>query len=196
MLIHMTPMVVLRGTPEAVTYYELLKSEVQDRVVKGFAAVPGENRRFYWDGPPIWSALRRLAQTFAEREVAVVASTFCATFTLPGLDARDAVDSMARTYAAVFGNRSERYQRDYLADQFARFGVDAAVFHDCRTTPEASHVRYGLAVRSERQTGVPALVIEADSHDERLFSADRLQRRLGEFLDQHAPLTADVGVLQ
>jgi 2-dehydropantoate 2-reductase len=193
MLTHMTPMVVLRGTPEAVAYYQLLKSEVEDRIANGTAAVPGERQRFYWDGPPIWSALRPLAQIFADRGVAIVASTFCATFTLTGLDPRDPVESIARTYAAVFGNRSERYQRDYLADKFGRFDVDAAVFHDCRTTPEASHVRYGLAVRAERQTGVPAFMIEADSHDERLFSADRLQRRLGEFLEQHEPRTADVG---
>ena len=193
MLTHMTPMVVLRGTPEAVAYYELLKSEVEDRVASGIAAVPGERQRFYWDGPPIWSALRPLARIFADRGVAIVASTFCATFTLTGLDPHDPVESMARTYAAVFGNRSQRYQRDYLADKFERFGVDAAVFHDSRTTPEASHVRYGLAVLAERQTGVPALVIEADSHDERLFSADRLQQLLGEFLEQHEQQPAGVG---
>mgnify|MGYP001297317178 CR=1 FL=1 len=184
MLIHMTPMVVLRGTPEAVEYYQVLKAEVECRIARGIAAVPGEKKRFYWDGPPIWSALRPLSRTFADHGVAVVASTFCATFTFKELDPREPVESIARTYAAVFGNRSERYQRDYLADKFTRFGVDAAVFHDCRTTPEASHVRYGLAVRAERQTGVPAFVIEADSHDERLFSGDRLQRQLGEFLEQ------------
>jgi 2-dehydropantoate 2-reductase len=192
MLTHMAPMVVLRGTPEAVAYYQLLKSEVEERVASGVAAVPGERHRFYWDGPPIWSALRPLARMFADNGVAIVASTFCATLTLTGLDPRDPIESIARTYAAVFGNRSQRYQRDYLADAFARFGVDAAVFHDCRTTPEASHVRYGLAVRTERETGVPAFVIEADSHDERLFSADRLQHRLGEFLEQHEPRTAAV----
>lgn len=193
MLTHMTPMVVLRGTPEAVAYYELLKSEVEDRVASGIAAVPDERQRFYWDGPPIWSALRPLTRMFADRGVAIVASTFCETFTLRGLDAHEPVESMARTYASVFGNRSQRYQRDYLADKFERFGVDAAVFHDSRTTPEASHVRYGLAVLAERQTGVPTLVIEADSHDERLFSADRLQQLLGEFLEQHEPQAAGVG---
>lgn len=193
MLAHVTPMVVLRGTPEAVEYYELLKSEVEDRVANGVAAVPGERQRYYWDGPPIWSALRPLAQMFANQGVAVVASTFSATFTLAGLESRDPVESIARTYAEVFGNRSERYQCDFLAEEFGRYGVDAAVYHDCRTTPEGSHVRYGLAVRAQRQTGVPAFVIEADAHDERLFSADRLQRRLGEFLEQHEPRTADIG---
>ncbi|MEK6596823.1 MAG: 2-hydroxyacyl-CoA dehydratase, partial [Gemmatimonadota bacterium] len=63
--------------------------------------------------------------------------------------------------------------------------VDAAVYHDCRTTPEASHVRYGLAVRTQRETGVPGLVIEADSHDLRLFSTERLHGLLADFLEQH-----------
>ena len=193
MLTHMAPMVLLRGTPEAVAYYTLLKSELEDRVANGIAAVPGERQRFYWDGPPIWNALRPVARMFADRGVAIVSSTFCETFRLTHLDPRDPIDSIARTCSAVFGNRSQQYQRDYLADKFTSFAVDAAVYHDCRTTPEASHVRYGLAVRSERETGVPALVIEADSHDERLFSADRLDRRLGEFLEQHEPRTASVG---
>jgi len=72
-LVHMAPMVLMRGTPEAVTYYRLLKAEVEDRVVQGIGAVPGETQRFYWDGPPIWYALRPLAQLFAGRGIAVTA---------------------------------------------------------------------------------------------------------------------------
>lgn len=185
MLTHMTPMVLLRGTPEATAYYRLLKQEVEDRVASGIAAVQGERHRFYWDGPPVWSALRPITRIFADHGVSIVAATDCETFTLPGLDALDPIESVARTYAGVFGNRSQRYQTDFLASSIERFGVDAAVFHDSRTTPEGSHVRYGLAVRTERQTGVPALVIESDSHDDRLFSADRMEQQLAEFLERH-----------
>ena len=62
--------------------------------------------------------------------------------------------------------------------------MDASVFHDCRTTPEASHVRYGLAVRMQRLSGIPAFVIEADSHDLRLFSSERLQAMLADFVER------------
>ncbi|MBV6521823.1 MAG: hypothetical protein MNPFHGCM_01967 [Gemmatimonadaceae bacterium] len=184
-LIHVAPMILLRGTPEAVDYYRLLKSEVEDRISRGIAAVPHESYRFYWDGPPIWCGLRPLARLFATKGVAVVASTFCSVFALSGLDEDNPIESMARAYTGVFGNRSEGYKTAYLSERFGAYGVDAAVFHDCRTTPEASHVRYGLARRAQRLTGVPALVIEADSHDVRLFSAERLETLLGEFLEQH-----------
>jgi 2-dehydropantoate 2-reductase len=183
-LIHLAPMILMRGTPAAVDYYRLLKSEIEDRVAGGISAVPDEQHRFYWDGPPIWCALRPLSRLFAGEGVAIVASTFSSVFALPGLDPNDPVESMATAYTGVFGNRSEDYKTAWLARRFEQFGVDASVYHDCRTTPEASHVRYGLAVRLERLTGIPGFVIEADSHDLRLFSAERLQALLAEFMEQ------------
>ncbi|MGE5231676.1 MAG: 2-hydroxyacyl-CoA dehydratase subunit D, partial [Deltaproteobacteria bacterium] len=189
-LIQLAPMILMRGTPEAVDYYRLLKSEIEDRVAQGVGAVPGEAHRFYWDGPPIWCALRPLSRLFAAHGVAIVASTFSSVFALPGLDPNDPIESLATAYTGVFGNRSEAYKTAWLARRFEQFGVDAAVFHDCRTTPEASHVRYGLAVRMQRLTGIPAFVIEADSHDLRLFSAERLQALLADFLERQVERVA------
>ena len=183
-LIHLAPMILMRGTVEAVNYYRLLKSEIEDRVAQGIGGVPGESHRFYWDGPPIWCALRPLSRLFASHGAAIVASTFSSVFALPGLDPNDPIESMARAYTGVFGNRSEGYKTAWLAQRFEQFGVEAAVYHDCRTTPEASHVRYGLAKRTERVTGIPAFVIEADSHDLRLFSADRLEAQLADFTER------------
>jgi len=184
-VVHLAPMVLMRGTPEAVSYYRELKDELEDRVAQGIGAVPSETHRFYWDGPPIWCALRPLSRLFADAGVAIVASTFCGEFVLPGLDRHDPIASMARAYTGVFGNRSEDFKTAYLASQFDAYGVDATIYHDCRTTPEASHVRFGLAVRAERATGVPSLVLEADSHDLRLFSTERLQGQLSDFIELH-----------
>ena len=64
-------MVLMRGTEEAVEYYRILKEEVEQRVSDNQAAVPGERFRFYWEGPPIWSALRPLSELFLEHQVAV-----------------------------------------------------------------------------------------------------------------------------
>jgi len=183
-LIHLAPMILMRGTVEAVDYYRLLKAEIEDRVAQGIGAVPGESHRFYWDGPPIWCALRPLSRLFSSHGAAIVASTFSSVFALPGLDPNDPIESMAQAYTGVFGNRSEDYKTAWLAKRFEQFGVEGAVYHDCRTTPEASHVRYGLAIRTERLTGVPAFVIEADSHDLRLFSPDRLEAQLSDFVER------------
>lgn len=192
---HLAPMIVLRGTPEAVEYYRGLKAELEDRVALGIGAIPTENHRFYWDGPPIWGALRSLSRLFADAGVAIVASTFSEVFALQGLDPYDPIESMARAYTGVFGNRSEEYKTAYLARRFEQYAVDAAVYHDCRTSPEASHVRYGLAQRVQRTTGVDAFVIESDSHDLRLFSTDRLHAQLSSFLEQQSEGGRDRGRL-
>ena len=183
-LVHVAPMVLLRGTPQAVEYYSLLKAELEDRLVRGVAAVPGERHRFYWDGPPIWSALRPLSKLFADRRAALVASTFASNFALAGLDPDNPMESMARTYMSIFPNRSEDYKAACIVQQLEEFGVDGVVYHECRTSPEHSNVRYGLEVRVRRLTGLPSFVVEADSHDARLFSTERLESLLADFLEQ------------
>jgi benzoyl-CoA reductase/2-hydroxyglutaryl-CoA dehydratase subunit BcrC/BadD/HgdB len=184
LLIHIAPMVLLRGTPQAVEYYTLLKAEVEDRLARGVAAVPGERHRFYWDGPPIWSALPRLATLFADRGATVVAATFLSNYALAGLDADNPIESMARSYTRIFPNRSEDYKAAFIIQQIEEYGVDGIVYHECRTCPEHSNVRYGLAVRLRRLTGLPSFVLEADSHDIRLFSTERLESLLADFLEQ------------
>jgi benzoyl-CoA reductase/2-hydroxyglutaryl-CoA dehydratase subunit BcrC/BadD/HgdB len=175
-------MVVMRGTDEAVEYYTLLKAEIENRVANGIAAVPGERFRFYWEGPPIWCALRPLAELFFKYQCAIVASTYCGIFTLDGLDPKNPVESMARTYTGIFHNRSDAFKESYLLSSFREYAVDAVVYHEGRTSPDHSNVRYGLEVRLRRQSGLGAVVVEADTHDLRLFSIDRIERKLRDFV--------------
>jgi benzoyl-CoA reductase/2-hydroxyglutaryl-CoA dehydratase subunit BcrC/BadD/HgdB len=137
--------------------------------------------------------MRPLSRLFADAGVSIVASTYSESFALQGLDRDNPIESMARAYTSVFGNRSEDFKTGYIARRYGQFNVDAAVYHDCRTTPEASHVRYGLAQRVQRATGVPSFVIEADSHDLRLFSTDRIHAQLSAFLEHHAEFGATNG---
>ncbi len=183
LLIHVGPMILMRGTPEAVEYYRILKAELEQRVADKVAAVPGERFRFYWEGSPIWCALRPLARLFLERGVAVVASSFFANFALGGLDPANPIESMARAYTSIFPNRSDAYKAEYLEGEFESYGVDAVVYHEDRTCPEHSNVRHGLEVQMRRRTGLPSLILEADSHDLRLFSIDRLESQLRDFIE-------------
>jgi len=190
LLVHLAPMLLLRGTPAAVSYYEILKTELEDRVAAGKAAVPGERFRFYWEGPPIWGALRALSTLFLEHRTAVVASTYAQNFAMEGLDANNPVESLARAYIGVFPNRSDDYKGSFLAGRFKEFAVDGVIYHEGRTSPEHSNVRYGLESRLRRRTGLPSLVLEADTHDLRLFSMHQIQRQLAEFIERQEQLTA------
>jgi 2-dehydropantoate 2-reductase len=182
-LIHLAPSIVMRGTPEAVEYYTLLRDEVHDRLANGVAAVPGERFRFYWEGPPIWPALRPLADLFLNHRVAVVGSTYCNIAALAGIDPKNPIESMARVYTGIFHNRSDAWKEDYLVSHFNDFGVDGVIYHEGRTAPYQSNVRYGLEVRLRRRTGLHALVIEGDTHDLRLFSMNQIMQKLRDFIE-------------
>ena len=184
-LIHVAPMLLMRGTEEAIQYYEILLSELKYRISEKIAAVPGERMRFYFEGPPIWCALRPLAGLFLDNGIAVVASSYAHTYTgLEGIQGENPIESMAAAYTSIFSNRSREFKVHYLAREFARYGVDAAVFHDARTNQDQSTSRHGVHLRLRRDTGVPPIVIEADTHDLRLVSIDHIRVQLQEFLEQ------------
>jgi benzoyl-CoA reductase/2-hydroxyglutaryl-CoA dehydratase subunit BcrC/BadD/HgdB len=185
-------MVIMRGTARAVEYYEILKAELEERVARGQAAVPGERFRLYWEGPPIWGALRPLASVFLEHQAAIVGSTYARNFALEGLDPQNPVESMARAYTGTFPNRSDDFKATFLSGQFKQYAVDAVVYHDGRTAPEHSNVRYGLERRLRREAGLPSLVLDADTHDLRLFSLSQIQRQLADFIGQQEWAAASV----
>jgi len=184
LLIHVAPMLLMRGTEEAVLYYEILLSELKHRISEKIAAVPGERLRFYWEGPPIWCAVRPLASLFLDQGIAVVGSTYSDMYAFQGFQRDNPVESMARVYTSIYSNRSREQKIHLLAREFERFGVDACLYHDVRTSPEHSTVRYGAHIRLRRDTGVPGIVLEADTHDLRLVSVDHIRAQLQEFLEQ------------
>ena len=50
---------------------------------------------------------------------------------------------------------------------------------------------YAESFSVQNRSGVPGYVLEADAHDPRLFSAERLERQLAEFIERHRELYAD-----
>jgi benzoyl-CoA reductase/2-hydroxyglutaryl-CoA dehydratase subunit BcrC/BadD/HgdB len=182
-LVHVAPMLLMRGTEEAVRYYEILFSELKQRIAAKIAAVPGERLRFYWEGMPIWCALRPVASMFLEQGIAVVGSWYAGVYALQGLDRNNPIETLAAAYTSIFPNRSREHKVRYLASEFERYGVDGCVYHDARTSPEQSAVTHGVHLRLSRDTGVPPLVIEADTHDLRLVSIDHIRGQLAEFLE-------------
>ena len=194
-LVHLAPVIIMRGTPAAVEYYTLLLAEVEDRVANGVAAVPGERFRFYWEGPPIWPALRPLSELFMNHGVAVVASTYSSIAATESVDPRNPIESMARVYTGIFHNRADAWKEEYLLKAFSDYSVDGVVYHEGRTAPYQSNVRYGLEFQLRRRSGLHALVLEADTHDLRVFSMNQIMQKLRDFIEMQelSAMNADRG---
>jgi len=184
--IQMGPAVVMRGTQDAVDYYRLLLSELEQRVADSVAAVEGEKTRIYWEGMPIWGKLRDLSNQFLQLRICVVASTYCNSWIFDDLDPRDPITSMARACSSIFICRSDDHKEQYIEEMVEKFHVDGILYHDAKTCPNNSNSRYEMPERIRQKLGKPFLTINGDLNDLRLYSEEQTRTNIEAFAEQLA----------
>ena len=182
--IHMGPAVVLRGTQQAVDYYKLLLSELEERIKNQEGAVDDEHFRLYWDGMPIWGRLRVHSELFAGCKACVVASTYCNSWIFTDFDAKDPFKSMAKAYTELFIARADKAKEKYLLKMIDFFKIDGMIFHDSKTCPANTNSRYGMPQRLEKETGIPSLVVNGDLNDLRCLSDEQFITNIEAFIEQ------------
>ncbi|OGL48337.1 MAG: 2-hydroxyglutaryl-CoA dehydratase [Candidatus Schekmanbacteria bacterium RBG_13_48_7] len=184
--VHMGPAVVLRGNQVAIDYYKLLLKELEERVENKVAAVEDERFRIYWDGMPIWGRLRSHSELFVNLKACVLASTYCNSWIFTDFDPADPFYSMAKAYTELFIVRSDEIKENYMKKMFNFYKIDGVIYHDAKTCPNNSNNRYGMPQRLEKETGIPALVINGDLNDMRLVSDEQTKTNIEAFIEQLA----------
>jgi benzoyl-CoA reductase/2-hydroxyglutaryl-CoA dehydratase subunit BcrC/BadD/HgdB len=178
-IILMAPVVVLRGTPEAVDFYRELVAEasaIDTTQVK-------EKYRFYWEGMPIWGKIRFFAELFESRNISIVTSTYCHSWAFH-FDPKNPLTSAVKAYADIFITRSQEYKLCYLEEVTRRFKIDAVLFHDSKTCPYNTNSRFGMPQKLKNVTGLPFFNFYGDLVDLRHFSEEEFALRLEAFIEQ------------
>jgi benzoyl-CoA reductase/2-hydroxyglutaryl-CoA dehydratase subunit BcrC/BadD/HgdB len=183
-LIQMAPVILMRGSQDALDYYELLLAEMQERVANGVGAVPEERFRLYWEGMPVWPKVREVSEKLFDLGATVAASTYCNSWAFEEYAGGDPLEWMARTSTEIFINRDESYKERFLLEMFDRFDIDGAIFHNARTCPNNTNSRFGMAQRLREQRNVPILVFDGDLSDVRFFSTAQTMTNLEAFIEQ------------
>jgi len=183
-IIHMAPVILMRGAQKAIDYYKALLAELTQRVDDGAGAIPDERFRVYWEGMPIWPKVRELAEKFFDLRTVVAASTYCNSWAFAEYDGGDPLEWMARTSTEIFINRDEAFKQSFLCDMFERFGIEGVIFHNARTCPNNTNSRFGMAQRIREQANLPVLVIDGDLSDVRFFSTAQTMTNIEAFIEQ------------
>ena len=181
--IHMGPAVVLRGTQQAVDYYNALLAELEGRVEKSVGAVEGERFRLYWEGMPIWGKLRDLAEFFISFQTAMVASTYCNSWIFESFDPKDPFYSMAKAYTEIFIVRNEEFKEKYIEEMVDKYSINGILFHDAKTCPNNSNNRYGMPERLEKKLDIPSITINGDLNDLRCYSEEQAKTNIEAFIE-------------
>ncbi|HSJ56243.1 MAG TPA: 2-hydroxyacyl-CoA dehydratase family protein, partial [Anaerolineae bacterium] len=147
----MAPIVVLRGTRDAVRFYQKLKDEVEGRVARGEGAILEERYRLLWDNIAIWYRLFRLFKSFTDAGACFVVDTYTNAWSM-SVDETDPILGLARTYTSVYINQSLQARADMVSDMVQRFGVDGLVLHSNRSCKPYSLGQYELLEEVSRRT--------------------------------------------
>lgn len=182
--IHMGPIVVLRGTEVAKTYYQELLNELEKYVEQRIGYLESEQCRIYWDGMPIWGKLRSLSELFIENNAAIVASTYCNSWIFDSFDENDPFESSALAYVEIFINRNEPTKEKIIKSLIEEYNIGGVLFHDAKTCFNNSNASFGMPQRLKEECGVETLVIEGDLCDLRFYSEGQSTTKIETFIEQ------------
>ncbi|MBI5503823.1 MAG: 2-hydroxyacyl-CoA dehydratase [Deltaproteobacteria bacterium] len=183
--INMGPIVDLRGEPETFAFYKELLREIDRRIEQGVGAIRDERKRVLWDNLPVWYKIGKLSRHLGAKGVNVIVSTYTYAWgeLAPMMDASDPMRSAARVYLHPILNRSTGDKLRSMREMVARFQLDGAILHSDRSCKPYSLGQIDQRDNLANDLGVPAVLLEADHNDPRVYSDEQADARLDAFVE-------------
>jgi len=182
---HLALIVTLRGTQQAVDYYEMLLAEMKKRIANGIGAIPNERYRLLWDNLPVWYRTKWLSEKFAAQDACLVADTYTSAWcgSLKYVDENNFLETMAECYTRIYLNIGVDEMAQTVMAMVDKYDVDGIVMHSNRSCKPYSLGQYDIQRIVEKQKGIPSLMLEADMTDERKFSESQIETRIDAFIE-------------
>ena len=182
---HLALIVTLRGTQQAVDYYEMLLAEMKQRIADGIGAIPNERYRLLWDNLPVWYRTKWLSEKFAAQDACLVADTYTSAWcgSLKYVDENNFLETMAECYTRIYLNIGVDEMARTVTAMVDKYDVDGIVMHSNRSCKPYSLGQYDIQRIVEKQKGIPSLMLEADMTDERKFSESQIETRIDAFIE-------------
>jgi benzoyl-CoA reductase/2-hydroxyglutaryl-CoA dehydratase subunit BcrC/BadD/HgdB len=166
-----------------VTYYQQLKSDLAERVARKIGAIPQEKYRLYWDNIPIWFKLRELSQKFASYNANLVTGVYPYTWALTDLDPKQPLESITRSMIYFVTNAGIRGRADFITKLVQDYSLDGLVAQSSRSCRLMNMGQYDIMNLVTQRTGCPAVFIEGDMCDERVYSESEVDSKIDAFME-------------
>lgn len=182
---HMAPVVEMRGDSATVDFYAAMLKEVDARIAAGIGAVKYERKRLLWDNLPIWYQLRHVAEALGEHGLALVASTYTNAWgeLAQLIDLDRPFESMARTYLYPILNRGTGHKLATMRKMIDKYSLDGVILHSDRSCKPYSIGQLDQRDHLIREHARPALLLEADHNDSRVYSEEQVANRMAAFIE-------------
>jgi benzoyl-CoA reductase/2-hydroxyglutaryl-CoA dehydratase subunit BcrC/BadD/HgdB len=158
---------------------------MDQRIATGVGAIKDERHRVLWDNLPVWYRISRLSKSLAALGVNVVASNY--TYAWAELadmfDPADPMVSAARTYLHPILNQSTSHKLAGMRRMIDDFDLDGVILHSDRSCKPYSLGQIDERDRIVEQAGVPAILLEADHNDARVWADEQSAARIEAFVE-------------
>ena len=181
----MAPIVEMRGDAVTVDFYAGMLDEIDRRIREGIGAVKNERKRLLWDNLPIWYRLRYIAEYFGGHGIAIVASTYTNAWgeLAQLINPAKGLESMARSYIHAILNRGTGYKLGTMKRMIEEFHLDGAILHSDQSCKPYSLGQMDQRDKLIQELDTPALLLEADHNDARVYSEAQVANRLDAFVE-------------
>jgi benzoyl-CoA reductase/2-hydroxyglutaryl-CoA dehydratase subunit BcrC/BadD/HgdB len=181
---HVFPFTMYRGEPEAVTYYQELKSELVERITCKVGPMAAEEKyRLYWDNLPIYYRIAEHIQKFASYGAVPVAAMFPFYFGSRDLDPKRPLESIVELFLFNPNNRGLKGRIDLVTKLIEDYSIDGLVMQRSRTCLLTNMGQDDIMKAVIAKTGLPAVVIEGDMCDSRFYSDSEVNNKIDAFME-------------
>ncbi|HMU40619.1 MAG TPA: benzoyl-CoA reductase subunit B [Pseudomonadota bacterium] len=181
-----------RGTEDAVEYYRMLRSEVEDRIAKGLGPVTPEGNmgpekyRLVVEGPPNWTHFNEFWKMFTDEGAVVVASSYTKVGGLYDLgyrhDPEHPLETLADYCGGCYTNLNLPSRINLLCKYVEEYQADGLLINSIKSCNSFAAGQLMMMREVERRTGKPGGFVETDLVDPRYFSAANVKNRLESYL--------------
>ncbi len=189
----MAPIVDQRGRQVVVDFYKELLAELEERIKKGIAGVPGEKYRFWWDGLPLWQSLRDFYNILLERKINLVANNYTRAWCQLSFEPKDELDEMLEDYAGRLVRWFDPMilERSFdIAQSIKDFKLNGFILHSDHSCRFLSLGLIDTLKKVQEISGVPGLLLDTDHGDPRLYQSEQIRSRIDAYLEMLTPISA------
>ena len=177
-----------RGTDEAVAYYKLLRSEIEERIAQTLGPITPEGElaeekyRLVVEGPPNWTSFRDFWKMFYDDGAVVVASTYTKVGGVYDFgfrhDPDHPLESLADYCLGCYTNLNLPRRVEMIETYLDDYDADGLLINSIKSCNSFSAGQLLMMREIEARTGKPAAFIESDLVDPRYFSEANIKNRL------------------
>ena len=180
---YLFPLRYLRGRRETIAFYELLLEEGKSMVAQKIGSIPNEKYRLHWNGLPAYCIMGSMAKKLASYGAAALTAGYELVSRWEGLDPSRPFDSTAEVAYGAYFHRGTKAKIDAVVDLVKEYSLNGVLMTWSITCHAYTIGLQDLSEGIKRRTGLPSVLIQADTSDTRLFSEAEIDTKLESFFE-------------